>query len=136
MLRVMAKHTCPAHNVRYEYFEGCYCCEDERREAARAKHAAANQEAAFKAELKGLPPITAGTPRQIAWAITIRDTAIEKSASLKELVQSGAPFMADARWWIDKRTSTWSKVAQELGGRSDDDIREEQIDALYSAGRK
>jgi hypothetical protein len=65
--------------------------------ATQAKHAAANLAAATLAADSGLPELS-GTPKQIAWAMTLRavlQTKNPKHPSLKRATT--------AKFWIDKR---------------------------------
>lgn len=91
--------------------------QDEQRAAASAKAAEANQ-------AKGLPALT-GSAKQIAWAESIRASAIAKLGDLPALaldrlseqaagelrdalilLQSEITDQAEAKWWIDNRDET------------------------------
>lgn len=87
----------------------CKTCYATRKQAERA---AENEEASAKAQEQGLPELT-GSPKQIAWAETIRMAMLEKLSAESEK-EGGAGewenFIAwvkeeytSARYWIDNR---------------------------------
>jgi len=83
----------------------CPECHRARMEQERAE---ATAKAAADAEAESLPKLN-GTPKQIAWAETIRRDAIDKlkAAGLKEEIVGKVIAIvcaeADCRWWIDHR---------------------------------
>ena len=75
----------------------------------------ATLEASEAAKSAGLPALT-GSPKQTAWALTIRDRVLAAVTA-----ESGADAAAaisahtDSSWWIDHRSTPAYKLAQEYG---------------------
>ena len=70
-----------------------------------------SKEAAIRAEEKALPNLT-GSDKQVAWAITIRDKALQEYGDFPELATQ-----TSAKWWIDNRNRsvfTTSTVSEKI----------------------
>lgn len=102
----------------------CRDCWEAKRDEAHAKENAA---AAAKAAEAGLPALE-GTPKQIAWAESIRvkaiadaEAAIAATATTAERKAQVAPLLAQlkgensAAWWIDNRKRTGVQLLMALG---------------------
>lgn len=82
-------------------------CSECRRAAKQAEYAAQSEiDAARTADL----PALNGTPKQIAWATTIRATALDLLTQGAEIPEKAKPgysiFFGEtsAKWWIDNRS--------------------------------
>jgi hypothetical protein len=104
------------------------------RDCLHEAHAKANAQAAQVAAESGLPDLT-GSPKQIAWAQSIRLAALAEIpdyarkllarypdpatrdrlvAALARILTRIATAHTDARWWIDNRTYLASAAKDEL----------------------
>ena len=100
--------------ARIEYMERTQLCPD-------CYRAAANAEAAEAANQRGLAPLE-GSPKQVAWATTIREKWIawaEKSfvqgdQQVEAVVQYAGQKMTRASWWIDRRGDDELATAREI----------------------
>lgn len=88
------------------HFDECPDCYKKRMAQEREK---ANTQAAEQSAEMGLPDLV-GSPKQIAWATTIRYGFLAEYYPLDKLKESGKAFLAqwlsdhtEARFWIDKR---------------------------------
>lgn len=113
-----------------QHFVGGYWVCDRDREADRLARrkctscaTAARRTAAAKVQLATreqlgvvqLPPLS-GSPRQIAWAETIR---FQQLAALYRAVPDAAiqaAHLEDARWWIDHRSDTIAQLTAFVAG--------------------
>ena len=91
----------------------CTGCATEARRLAAAKVQLAARDQLGPVEL---PPLS-GSPRQVAWAETIR---LQQLAALHrtmpDLVTQVAP-LDDARWWIEHRSATTAQIAALVAAR-------------------
>ena len=90
----------------------CTICVAEAKQTAAAKVRAAARERIGAVELR---PLT-GSPRQVAWAETMR---LQQLAALHQAVPdavSRAASLDDARWWIDHRSDTAAQIVACLAG--------------------
>lgn len=126
----------------------CYRkAEAARREQERKT---ANAAAAAKAGEFGFPPLT-GTERQVAWATTIRQQALDKALAIVAgrtstgMTDKGRAFVAaviakmstEAKWWIDHRDEAACVLQDEIycanWARLDDAARAAHIEKTKAA---
>ena len=90
----------------------CTSCVEEakRSAAARVQLAALEQLGPVR-----LPPLS-GSPRQVAWAETIRLQQLAALHRASPHVVEQAARREDARWWIDHRSDTAVQLAMLVAG--------------------
>jgi predicted Fe-S protein YdhL (DUF1289 family) len=128
----------------------CPACYAKQQAAKRAEaREAENKAAAEKAGVIGLPELS-GSEKQIAWANTIRqkalDSALMESAGRTSagMTDKGRAFVAgviakmsaEAKWWIDHRNDAAHLVCEEIEcanwARLDDATRAAHMDKLHA----
>ena len=125
----------------------CPACYAKQQAAKRAEaREAENKAAAETAGALGLPELS-GSEKQVAWAISIRQKALDEAlaphgGSLANLNDKGCAVLAaamaklptEARWWIDHREDAAHLVREELEcanwARLDDATRAAHMDKL------
>jgi hypothetical protein len=127
--QLIGKHSERERKLEWLATRPCIECYRKGEEEARAEENAAAAEANVAA---GLSPLT-GTPKQIAWAETIRRNTVERlragEAKIRELLDANLPAEVaeqirdgavlisaeitehtEARWWIDSRNANGDAV--------------------------
>lgn len=152
-------YTATCHNRREadsweEYHAGeadtrlCPECYRKHMSAKRAEERAAENEVAAQRAAELSLPALSGSEKQIAWANTIRQKALDEALTMSAgrasagLNDDGralvgavmARMSAEARWWIDHREDAAHLVREELEcsnwARIDDDARATHLDKL------
>lgn len=108
---------------RIKYLEGNCVCPECYKAQKDAERKAENEKAAEAAETRGMQELS-GSPKQVAWANTIREKAmqyIDKTMNLedervKNLIQyiNTNADTKSASWWIDRRDRDELAVLREI----------------------
>ena len=108
---------------RIKYLEGNCVCPECYKAQKDAERKAENEKAAEAAETRGMQELS-GSPKQVAWANTIREKVmkyIDKTMNLedervKNLIQyiNTNADTKSASWWIDRRDRGELEVLREI----------------------
>lgn len=108
---------------RIKYLEGNCVCPECYKAQKDAERKAENEKAAEAAETRGMQELS-GSPKQVAWANTIREKVMEyidktmnlEDERVKNLIQyiNASADTKSASWWIDRRDRSELEVLREI----------------------